>query len=372
MQERAFPYLVTMLPLLTALALTIVGFVLLIKGADWLVEGGSALARLFRVSELVIGLTIVSLGTSMPEMVVSISAGLRQAGELVLGNVIGSNIMNTLLVLGATGLIAKGGLPFTRNTVLREIPFSLLAGLALLFVANDAWFADRVWAMAKQGLDAGAATGMRLPAGWSDQVVGVVSRNDGLVLFCFFLIFTAYVITVARANPEEFEEGTAGEMKPARAGLMLAGGVVMLAGGGHLAVEGGVRLAELAGVSQKLIGLLLLAGGTSLPELVTSVVAARRGKPGIAVGNVLGSNIANIFLVLGLTSVMTPLAFDGALNVDLSLVILSSLLLLFFMFLSEDRRRFSFSASKFKIEKLEAAAFLLAYLGYCVFLFVRA
>ncbi len=360
-----------MLELILAIGLILLGFFLLVKGADWLVEGGSALARLFKVSELVIGLTIVSLGTSMPEMVVSISAGLRQAGELVLGNVIGSNIMNTLLVLGATGLVAKGGLPFTRNTVLREIPFSLLAGLALLFLANDAWFADRVWSAARIAIDQGLA-GINLPAGWNEHVVGVVSRNDGLILFSFFLIFTAYVITVAKGNPEDYGEDNGEEISAGKASLFLLLGICALAAGGQMTVEGGVRLAELAGVSQKLIGLLLLAGGTSLPELVASVVAARKGKPGIAVGNVLGSNIANIFLVLGLTSVMTPLAYDGQLNVDLGLVIASSGLLFFFMFLNEDRKGFSFSASRFRIERLESIAFLAAYFAYCIFLYYRS
>lgn len=361
-------------PLLAILAL-VAGFWLLIQGADWLVEGGSALARRFRVREIVIGLTIVSLGTSMPELMVSVAAGFRGASELVIGNVIGSNIMNTLLVLGATGLVAAGGLPFARNTVLREIPFSLLAGLALLILANDAWFADGVWGLLQEGLRHLPA-GTRLPAGLDGNSAGVLSRGDGLLLLAFFAIFMAYVIAVAREGGDDestIPDESASAMSPGKATGLVAAGAVALAGGGQLAVEGGVIIAEWAGVSQKLIGLLLLAGGTSLPELVTSVVAAKKGRPGIAVGNVLGSNIANIFLVLGLSASLTPVAFDKALNVDLAVVIASSALLLFFMFLRPGPNgRPRIGSHAFKIERGESIAFLLAYLGYVVFLFLRA
>jgi cation:H+ antiporter len=358
-----------MSPILAVLAL-ILGFWLLIKGADWLVDGGSAIARRFQVKELVIGLTIVSLGTSLPELMVSVAAGLRGASELVIGNVIGSNIMNTLLVLGAAGLVATKGLPFSRNTVLREIPFSLLAGLVLLVLANDAWFADGVWRMLQAGV-AHLPAGTRLPAGFDAAAsAGVISRGDGLILLAFFAIFTAYVIAIARESgePEPADADAPKELSVARSAGLVALGAAALAGGGHLAVDGGVAIAEWAGVSQKLIGLLLLAGGTSLPELVTSVVAVRKGRPGIAVGNVLGSNIANIFFVLGLAATLTPVAFERALNTDLGLVILSSAVLLAFMF----RGSRGAAGRGFAIERGEALVFLLAYLAYGVFLFLRA
>jgi cation:H+ antiporter len=347
-----------MLETLLAVVSVLAGFALLIKGADWLVDGGSALARLFKVSELVIGLTIVSLGTSMPELMVSLVAGFKGASDLVLGNVIGSNIMNTLLVLGITALVVRGGLVFARNTVLREIPFSLLTGVVLLILVNDVFFSS--------GIDQPDIAGF----------AGILSRGDGIILLCFFAIFTVYVISIAKGGDDsqtelEDEAGDHSISTP-RATLLLVGGAVALAFGGQLTVDGGVKIAELFGVSQKLIGLLLLAGGTSLPELVTSVVAARKGRPGIAIGNVLGSNIANIFLVLGCAATITPMGFDATLNLDLGLVIFSSLLLFMFMFLSEDKRKITLSASKFRIQKIEAIAFLALYLGYCVFLFVRA
>jgi cation:H+ antiporter len=349
-----------------------VGFTLLVKGADWLVDGASALARHFHISELIIGLTIVSLGTSMPELVVSLIASVRGEAEMVFGNIIGSNIMNTLLVLGVSGLVAKGGLAFSRKTVKREIPFSLVAGVLLFFLANDFL------------LDGG----LSMPDVQGDWISGLLNRIDGIMLLTFFFMFLAYLASVAKAERSdknlhaEMAEDFHHEMSVPKGAWLMLIGMVGLAVGGEFTIRGAVSVAEIFGVSDKMIGLLLLAGGTSLPELVTSVVAVKKGRSDIAIGNVLGSNIANIFLVLGATSVLVPLSFPYALNPDLGVVVLSSLLLLVFMFVSERYNRLEknplgkvslrLSTKEFRFERPEAAVFILGYLAYVVFLFIRS
>jgi cation:H+ antiporter len=354
--------------LFLAVVFILAGFYLLVKGADWLVDGASTLARHFHVSELIIGLTIVSLGTSMPELVVSLVASSTGAADMVFGNVIGSNIMNTLLVLGISGLVAKNGLPFSRKTVRREIPFSLLAGVLLFFLVND-------------GLLGGSA-------GADLASAGGLHRGDGIILLALFGLFISYLAMAARGehstNNEhnlhaEMAEETARNLSLPKAFWLMLIGMAGLGVGGDITIRGAVSFATLLGVSEHMIGLLLLAGGTSLPELVTSVVAVRKGQPDIAIGNVLGSNIANIFLVLGLTSMVTPLSFPSTLNIDLGVVIGSSLLLLVFMFVYERRNRqqgelrveIGLTTKEFRFERLEALVFTAAYFVYVIFLFWR-
>ena len=279
-----------------------VGFVLLIKGADFLVDGASSIARRFNISDLAIGLTVVAFGTSTPELFVNIVAGARGTTDIAIGNVLGSNIANVFLILGISAVIYP--LAVSKGTVWKEIPFSLLAAVVLAFLAND------------QLID--------------KQNHSVLLRSDGLILISFFVIFLYYSINIA------FEIKGIEDHAPAKArgtiksiGLVIAG-FAGLAIGGEWIVSGAVHMALKLGLSQSTVGLTVVAVGTSLPELATSAVAAYRKNVDIAVGNVVGSNIFNIFFVLGISSIIHPLPFNIASNIDLGMVILASLLLFVF------------------------------------------
>jgi cation:H+ antiporter len=246
-----------------------VGFGLLIKGADWLVDGASSLAKRAGISALVIGLTIVAFGTSLPELIVNILSSLRGSTDIAIGNVVGSNTANILLILGIAATIAP--LSVTRGTTWREIPLSLIAIIAVWFMASDATLAGR---------------------GFSE-----IDRIDGVILLLFFAIFLAYVWAIAREDTEE--QGPAVKTHSAlKSGLMILIGLVALMLGGKWVVDGAVALAQLLGMSEAFIGLTIVAVGTSLPELATSAVASYRGQSNIAVGNAVGSNIFNIFWIL--------------------------------------------------------------------------
>lgn len=279
--------------------LLFLGFFALVKGASLLVDGASSIARRFNVSDFAIGLTVVAFGTSTPELFVTLIATFAGSPDLAVGNVVGSNIANTLLILGVTALIRP--LAISRGMVLREMPFGLLASCALLFVAGDAL------------LD-GATR-------------GVVGRADGLLLLSFFSIFLYYSASTAQrvAGMEDLTP-THGHGLAAASALVLAG-LVSLTLGGKWIVDGAVAIARAFGVSESLVGLTVVAIGTSLPELATSAVAAWRGNGAIALGNVLGSNIFNIYFVLGVTSTVRPLPFRAENIVDLAAMIGANLLL---------------------------------------------
>ncbi|SDJ97676.1 cation:H+ antiporter [Catalinimonas alkaloidigena] len=278
--------------------LFVLGFVLLIGGANALVEGASAVARRLMLSELVIGLTIVAFGTSLPELVVSVVAASRGDTGLAIGNVLGSNIFNTLIILGIAALLQP--LHLLRSTRLIEIPFSLLAVAAVAALSND----KLLGGAAHDGL----------------------TRGDGLVLLLFFLIFMAYTANQsAQEAPAETELAMPNLWL---AGLRIGLGLVGLVLGGRWIVDGAVELATLMGISETVIGLTVVAAGTSLPELATSAVAARRGYADLAVGNVVGSNLFNIFFILGVGASLHPLPFQSGSNVDLGVIFLSGLLLL--------------------------------------------
>ncbi len=279
--------------------LLLAGLAILIKSADFLVAGSSSVAARFGISSLTIGLTIVSFGTSLPEMMVTMVSGLRQNADLAIANVIGSNIANVLLVLGIAALVRP--LPVKNSTVVSEIPFSLTAALLVGFLANAALFSP-------------------LPE-------LSISRLDGGILLSFFLLFMLYVFRTSRRRAPEPDE--AGEvLGKSRAAVYVGIGIVGLYFGGGWVVDGAVGIAGSLGVDDALVGLTLIAVGTSSPELVASAVAAYRNQADIAVGNVVGSNIFNLLWVLGFTSTFVELPFEVISNTDLVMVIVSSALII--------------------------------------------
>lgn len=310
------------------------GFFLLIKGADWLVSGATAIASSLGISPLLIGLTIVSMGTSLPELIISIIASLNGSSGLVTGNVLGSNIANILLILGVTAIICE--LPVRRNTILSELPFSLAAALLVGFLANSA-----------MGDTLGEAMG--------------ISRLDGFIILFFFLLFMTYILMIAR---EEKQDKTPSTVPPApmnKSLLLIAAGMAGLFLGGKWVVDGAVHIAGLFGMSETFIGLTVVALGTSLPELVTSVVAALKKDTDIAIGNAIGSNIFNLLWILGVSAIIRPIPFNVASNIDIMVVIGSTCLI--FLALIIGRR--------FTIKRVEGVVFLLAYLAYLGFVIVR-
>lgn len=255
------------------------GFFLLVKGADWFVDGASGLARKLGIPQLVIGLTIVAMGTSLPEAAVSISAALRGNAEITIGNIVGSNILNILIILGVTALIAT--LKVADSTVRYEIPFMIVVTFVLL---------------------------------WLGYTGGQVTRLEGIVLWVLFLLYLRYLYMMAKKGKEEERE--AEQLSTAKIiGLILAG-VVMIVAGSNFAVEGASNLAKAHGISQRFIGLTIVALGTSLPELVTSVSAARKHNADIAIGNIVGSNIFNILFIVGTTALITPVTVASGFVVD--------------------------------------------------------
>lgn len=315
--------------------LLLLGFILLIKGANWLVDGATAIASRMGISNIVIGLTIVSMGTSMPELIVSLLASYEGRAGLSIGNVLGSNIANVLLILGITAIICE--LPVRRNTILSEIPISLAAALLIGFLANSAlWYEDA------QGL--------------------YISRGDGAIILFFFFLFIAYALTLAREDKKSklYEKSLDGP-DYFKSILLIVAGMASLFLGGKWVVDGSVYLAHLFGLSETLIGLTVIALGTSLPELVTSVAAALKKNTDIAIGNAVGSNIFNLLWILGFSALINPLPFDTATNMDIMVVIASSCLMILAMLIG---RRMS-------IKRIEGFIFLISYIIYLVVVVIR-
>ncbi len=309
-----------------------IGFVILIKGADWLVDGSSSLAKKFKIPVIVIGLTIVAFGTSAPELVVNLFASAQGQTEIAVGNVLGSNIANILLILGISAIIFP--LSVKKNTTWKEIPLSLLAALVVGILAND---------MLIDGNKNSA-----------------ISRADGLILISFFIIFLAYIIGIAKESFFE-RKMEVKEFKTSRSVIYILLGLIGLALGGKWIVDGAVAIATAFGVSQSLIGLTIIAIGTSLPELATSAVAAWKKNPDIAVGNVVGSNIFNLFWVLGVSSIIRPLPFRPEMTLDVAMVILASLALFAFIFIG--KKQF--------LERWQGVFFVLTFIAYIIFLVIR-
>lgn len=314
--------------------LLLLGFVLLIKGADWLVDGATAIASRLGISDLVIGLTIVSMGTSMPELIISIIASAEGSSGLATGNIFGSNIANVLLILGATAVICD--LPVHRNTILSELPFSLAAALLIGFLANSAlWY--------EPAHDVG------------------ISRGDGLIILFFFFLFLTYILIIAKES-QKTQDSTNTPPAPLHKNLLLiAAGAAGLFLGGKWVVDGAVHIAGLFGLSETLIGLTVVALGTSLPELVTSILAALKKNTDIAVGNAIGSNIFNLLWILGISAVIRPLPFNVASNVDILAVIGSSCLVILSLIIGR----------RLLIRRGEGIVFLAAYAAYLIFAVLR-
>jgi len=310
--------------------LIVVGVALVLWGADRLTEGASALARRMNVPEIVIGLTIVAAGTSAPELFVSLVSALKGTPDLAVGNVVGSNILNTLLIVGVTAMVAP--MVIARSTVKKDIPFAVMSSLLLLVLMLDSC----------QSLNISGNT---------------ISRLDGLWLLVCFALFMAYTFSVARKGGVD-TVATDGQ-QPQRAwvsALWVVVGLGCLVVGSNLFVDSASSVAAALGVSQSVIGLTIVAGGTSLPELATSVVAARKGQSAIAIGNVIGSNVFNILMILGVTAVICPMQVEGITLVDLSAMLLSMLVLWGFCF------------TKLTVERWEGAVLTAAYLAYLAWL----
>jgi len=329
-------------------ALFLVGFFLLVKGGDVLVEGSVSLARRRGISDMVVGLTIVSFGTSAPELVVNVVSSFGGSSEIAIGNVIGSNIANILLIIGITAIICD--LPLKRDTLLSEIPFSLSAAVLVGFLANASLFEG------KRSL--------------------LISRGDGMVMLFFFVLFMAYVFRIARESDDEptepevstadggDDDGDAMKRPPlptSKAVACIVGGVVALFLGGKFVVDGAIALARLVGMSETFIGLTVVAVGTSLPELVTSIVAASKQNVDIAVGNAIGSNIFNILWILGISAVIEPLPFDVVTNHDILVLIFASSLLI--LALATGKRN--------AIDRHDGFVFVLLYVVYTIFCIKR-
>lgn len=320
----------TDLEIVISIVLLVVGFVLLIKGADFFVEGASSLAARMNIPPIVIGLTIVAFGTSTPELIVSILASISGSSDIALGNVVGSNIVNILLILGIAGIIYP--LHTQKNTVWKEIPFSLLAAVLLMIAANDFII---------------------------DGSENVLSRVEGLVMLLFFVIFLVYILGIAKSD-----KSSAGEIKQltkAKTNIYLIIGLIAVVAGGKLVVDNAIIIARALSLSEKLIGLTIVAIGTSLPELVTSAVAARKKMSDIAIGNIVGSNIFNIFFILGTSLIINPIRFESALNFDLMVLLAASLALFITMFTGKSR----------VLDRWEAVVMLITYIAYVVFITIR-
>ncbi len=289
---------------LLQLLLLVAGFVLLMKGADWFVEGASKLAEKFGIPQIVIGLTIVAMGTSLPEAAVSIASAAKGSADIAIGNVVGSNIMNVLLILGLTSVIKS--IPVKKQTMTYEIPFVILVTVVLF------------------GL------------GYFD---GKVGRADGVILWVFMVVYLFYLRWRAKQGDELEEVGDDKPMPLWKMILMILVGAAMIVLGSDVAVDAATALARLAGVSERVIGLTIIAFGTSLPELVTSVAAARKGKTDIAIGNIVGSNIFNILFVIGTTALITPVTYQSGFLADSMVAIGTVVLLLLCVLPKKELRR---------------------------------
>ncbi|MGM0418721.1 MAG: calcium/sodium antiporter [Thermodesulfobacteriota bacterium] len=307
----------------------IAGFILLVKSADILTNGASAIAKKFNISDVVIGLTVVAFGSSLPELFVNVVASTEGNSGVATGNILGSNIANILLIIGTCGVIRPLKIP--RGTVKADIPMGLLAIIVLAASINDR-FLDH-------------------------YNYNLLTRSDGLVFLGFFLIFFYYSFSLSKRDPLEEIPENLKELHWSISALLIILGIIGLAGGAELIVRGASDIAKSFGVSDEVIGLTIVAIGTSLPELAASVVAAFKGKSEMAIGNVAGSNIFNIFFVLGISASIKPLPFSMNNNVDILMVIFANLLLLFFM--ATGRKRF--------VDRWEGGVMLFLYFFYLGF-----
>lgn len=312
-----------------------IGIILLMKGADWLVDGSSSLAKKLGVPTIVIGLTVVAFGTSMPELVVNIISAIKHNGDIAFGNIVGSNIANIFLILGISAIISE--IRVQKSTTWKEIPFSLLAVIVLIVFANTA-FLDNLQ-------------------------MNDVKRFEGIILILFFAIFLYYVYELSKKKSISISKDET-KVKKHSSGmifLLIFGGLALLYFGAQWTVNGAVKIAKLFGLSEYFIGLTIVAVGTSLPELITSVVASLKKNGDIVIGNVVGSNIFNIFWILGITAIIYPFGIPASANFDLIMLLIATLLLFLFMLLGK----------KHALQKWQGFVFLFIYVLYILFLVKR-
>ena len=301
--------------------LIIIGVTLVLFGADKLTEGASALARRMNVPEMVIGLTVVAAGTSAPELFVSMVSALKDTPDMAVGNVVGSNIMNSMLIVGCAAMVAP--MVISRNTVRKDIPFAIGASVLLTLLSLD----------------------------------HTLGRIDGIVLLMGFVAFMVYTLVQARSKAEETEADRK-DRSTWLSALFVAGGLTGLVLGSNLFVDAASDVAYSLGISEGVVGLTVVAGGTSLPELATSVVAARKGQSAIAIGNVIGSNVFNILLILGLTATVSPLQIEGITTIDMAVMLISVVLV------------WLFSRTRYTVERWEGAVLVGGYLIYLGWLII--
>jgi len=314
--------------MLITVLLLIIGFIVLVKGADFLLDGATSLAKKLSVSEIAIGLTVVAFGTSSPELVVNLISSINGHHELCFGNIIGSNMFNILMVLGFAGMIYP--ITVQKNTVRKEIPFLLIGTVLVFAFANNFWF---------QG--------------------NTLSRIDGLIMLACLVLFFIYVVGIAKVQgPDQYNIIIFSNFKTV---LFLILGIIGLYIGGELVVNNAVKIAISLKVGQKLIALTMVALGTSLPEFVTSVIAVTKKRYDLAIGNIIGSNIFNLFMVLGVTAVISPLNYPLILNIDFIFLIIISAIFLITMY----------TGKKHQLDRIEAGFFLLLYLIYLVYIIYR-
>lgn len=317
----AYSYLCTML----SIVFIILGAVLVLWGADRLTDGATALAHRMNVPQIVIGLTVVAMGTSMPEFFVSLMSAVKGTSDMAVGNIVGSNVFNTLMIVGVTAIVAP--MTISKSTVRKDIPFAVAAAVALTVMCLD----------------------------------GKISRLDAGLLFIGFLLFMYYTLRMAKAGRLEQQEVVKlEEMNPWKAVGLIVLGLVCLVGGSHVFVDGATTVARSLGVSDAVIGLTIVACGTSLPELATSVVAAKKGRSAIAIGNVIGSNVFNVLMILGATGLVLPMQLHGITTVDLSVMMGGIILLWLFCY------------TKFKVARWEGVVLTLIFIGYMTWLVVNS
>jgi cation:H+ antiporter len=309
--------LILMTTMIINVLLIVVGVALVLFGADKLTEGASALARRLNVPEIIIGLTIVAAGTSAPELFVSLVSALNGTPDMAVGNVVGSNTMNAMLIVGTAALVAP--MVISPSTVKKDIPCSVLASILLAVLAFD----------------------------------GFLGRFDGIVLLLGFAAFMAYTLVQSKAGKDDVVKESSPVWKNI---LFIVFGLAGLVVGSNLFVDSASDVALSLGISEAVVGLTIVAGGTSLPELATSVVAARKGQSAIAIGNVIGSNVFNILLILGLTSAISPLEIEGITTIDMAVMLLSVILV------------WLFSRTRYTVERWEGGLLLVIYIGYLVWL----
>lgn len=309
------------------------GLALILIGANILTDGASSVAKRFNISNLVIGLTIVAFGTSAPELTVSVVSALKGSADIAIGNVVGSNLFNTLMIVGCTAVIVP--IQVNKGTLAKEIPLCILASVVLFICGNDILI--------------------------NHSTQNILSSADGLLLLCFFAIFLSYTFAIAH-NVSGTEGEEVKKMPIWKSVVFIVGGLFALVYGGQFFVDGATSIARTMGVSESVIGLTLVAGGTSLPELATSIVAALKKNADMAIGNVIGSNLFNIFFVLGCSATIHPMNMNGITNLDLGMLIASGLLLFIFGWLFRKRT----------ITRVEGLFLIFCYIGYTAYLISQA